>query len=188
MSSYNNLITERKALATHSQAQIKLYLAGARSSVDVAMNNGQEDYENVAATSLQDYAQSQGFDLADLILLDIEGSELNVLQGAGKLLSSKPNLILEVNRPGLLAQSKSPNALYQFLSALGYQLYFIADEYLLTVQPEDTRKIVLQPIQTDDGNFQPKLKAFNILATCRPDTLQSPEIVIRTEWIGSTKI
>lgn len=183
LSKLDNLITERLALASSSRPQVKLYLAGARSSVDVAANaNGA--YEYVETVSLHDYVLKHGIASVDLIFLDVEGSELNVLMGARHLLDSTPGLILEVNRFGLSQQGQSADALYEFLFARGYQLYIIADDYSLRMRDYDPSMIVLYPIGGDAPDFLPQAKAFNVLAIPQPNLLESPGIVIQKKPIG----
>lgn len=184
LSELNNLIVEPMALAASSQAQIKLYLVGARSCIEATTPHAEDHFQYVEAVSLDDYARRREIDSVDLILLDVEGSELNVLCGADTLLASKPDLILEVNRSGLSNQGRSPDDLYGFLRDRGYQCYFIADDYFRKMRGRDLRKIVLQPIEFEDANFQPGLKAFNIVATCSPSKLSSPEIVLRDQPVG----
>ena len=58
----------------------------------------------------------------DLIKIDVEGAEMNVLQGMKELLKAhKPDLIIEVDREHLQTSGWSPEDLISYLSAVGYE-------------------------------------------------------------------
>lgn len=59
----------------------------------------------------------------DLVKLDVEGSELHVLRGAGGLMSQKPKIIFEYSIPALEGAGVNPRDLLDFLLERGYTLY-----------------------------------------------------------------
>ena len=93
LSKLDNLVAEHMALNGVSQKHIQIQVAGARSTLiqnDLVKAGVIEEVESV---SLNDYAGQRDLKSVELIFLDIEGSELNVLSGAEKLLNSQPDLI-----------------------------------------------------------------------------------------------
>jgi FkbM family methyltransferase len=51
--------------------------------------------QQVVLTTLDNFCGSRGIDAVDLIKIDVEGYEADVLLGAGKILSTRPSILLE---------------------------------------------------------------------------------------------
>lgn len=66
-------------------------------------------------------------DVVDLVKIDVEGAELEVLQGAPRLLASGPRLIVEWWPYGLIHCGHSPTALLSALVDFGYDVALIDD-------------------------------------------------------------
>ena len=169
-----NLHLERLALYNKSGEHLKFYLHGIRSSL-VTRENEKSRYDStlVETVSIDDYASRRELACIDLILLDIEGGELEALQGAKRTLSrevaSAPDVIFEVI-PGWRVQDE--DRLYKYLSALGYQLFIIHDVYAEPFDPGVTDGVVhLTPLGSQVPHAFKALKNFNVLATKRPNTL-----------------
>jgi len=62
---------------------------------------------------------------ADIILMDVEGKELETLKGADKLLSGKPKIICEIH-PQLLS-TKDHSEIYNLLAAHGFTVIYFAE-------------------------------------------------------------
>jgi FkbM family methyltransferase len=159
-----NVILERLALSSHSHAEAVLHIAGSGSSIDVAGVSPADRIEVVQTVSLDDYAKMHSLESVELIFLDVEGSELKVLQGALSLLASSPTIIMEINRPNIRHLGFTPDDVYQFLFARNYSLYFIADDYFFDLRDYYHAEVVLYPLLGDDPHFQSRLTIFNILA------------------------
>jgi len=177
----SNVTLERMALSNHSQSEVVLYVAGPRSSVDVATVSVEHQSERVRAVSLDDYIEERDINSVSLVFLDVEGSELKVLSGADRLLATCPTIILEINRPNIREQGLTPDDLYQFLFARNYSLYFIADDYFFDLHDYSRADIVLHPIWGDDPDFQARLTIFNVLAVREPQILDQPNIKIMVD-------
>ena len=82
------------------------------------------------------------FQLDDLIPLgskvsflkiDVEGGELDVFLGAGKLLaSSRPIVAFECGAASFLGYHEAPDRIFNIFHALGYQIFAITGERMLT--------------------------------------------------------
>jgi precorrin-6B methylase 2 len=85
-----------------------------------------EPAQSVPRLSLDDYVRDRQIDRVDLIKIDIDGGELDVLQGARRLLSSThPQLIVEFAESNQAPLGHSCAELADFLRQLGYDLFCI---------------------------------------------------------------
>jgi FkbM family methyltransferase len=99
------------------------------------------ELEVVEVIDLDLFFQSQNLNLGQvLILLDIEGGEMNALKGASRLLFKySPLLILEINEQMLEAAGTKVFELLTFLEQLGYFVYWIDErERLQPVNQKDS--------------------------------------------------
>ena len=85
------------------------------------------ELEIVDVIDLDFFFENQNLNLGQvLLLLDIEGGEMNALKGASRfLLKYQPILILEINEQMLDAAGTQVFELFTFLDALGYFVYWI---------------------------------------------------------------
>ena len=73
-------------------------------------------------TSLDALVRAQNLPQVDFLKIDVEGAELEVLQGAGHLLESQtPAVLLECERRHLRLQNKTMDAVFAELLTRGYQ-------------------------------------------------------------------
>ena len=88
-----------------------------------------ESTESVAVETIDEIVARSGLQRLDLIKLDIEGSEVDALEGASSALSRfRPLILLEAEQVRLARQGRSRQDLVQALDALGYDLWvFDAD-------------------------------------------------------------
>lgn len=73
--------------------------------------------QRVALRRLDEYLQEHAIERVDLLKLDVEGSELRVLEGLGKLTDRVHTIIGECHE-----RLVNPDTLYRFLEDHGYQL------------------------------------------------------------------
>lgn len=77
----------------------------------------------------------------DFIKIDVEGSEMRVLQGMTDLLEKyMPIMLIELNRRALNLAETSPEAVAKFLSDMGYKLYVIKQRGVLESMLTDDAK------------------------------------------------
>ena len=75
---------------------------------------------------------------ASLIKIDVEGSEIDVLDGAHETLSHfRPALLTEFNPWSATAAGRTPRDVIDRLVTLGYAKLSIADDYPKTIDPSD---------------------------------------------------
>lgn len=97
-------------------------------------------------TTLDDYFDKRSLKTVDFIKMDIEGAEINALEGAKKTLQKhKPTLYIEVNAELLKCFKKTPLDLIKFLKKVGYQNFYYQDEKSLEF--ECFEKLVLSEIE-----------------------------------------
>ena len=102
----------------------------------------------VLTTTIDAYAAANGIDRVGLIMLDLEGGELNVLRGAeGQLSRHAPHVVFEVHRSYVdWSQGLQNTDIARFLTSFGYTLFAIRDfqsNYDLSGRP-----VELVPVET----------------------------------------
>lgn len=95
----------------------------------------------VFVTTLDNYLQKSQIDLVDFIKLDVEGAELEVLKGATKLLSHKPQPIIMCELADVRTEPWGYRSveIYEFLAARGYRWFSITSGGRLRFCPKKER-------------------------------------------------
>jgi FkbM family methyltransferase len=163
-----NLTVERQALSD-SPGTSTLYLQGVRSSLHQPTKGPVDQRERVTLVSIDDYAARHAIAGLSLLLLDIEGAELAALRGAENLLRSQnaPDVLFEI----IGGPSTAPAA--EYLTALGFSVYYIDDDYDLALREVDT-PVRVRPLSAAPVGH----RYFNALATRLPDRLASVEVIV----------
>lgn len=100
--------------------------------------NYESEWVNIGDTSLGqggeicNIAQLDSFDLkqVDFIKLDVQGSELSVLEGAEKLIErSLPDIFIEIEEHQLAKFNVKKEQIFDFLKSRGYRIWRIENEY-----------------------------------------------------------
>ena len=125
-------------------------------------------------TTIDDYGKRAGIDRIDVIMMDIEGSELRALQGAASYLSQPagkaPAIIYEVNR-GYVDWSNGLDRtdIVEFLAKHGYTSYGVRD-YQTNIRVDGPVELV--PV--DDVYLEGPPHGFNMLAVKNAADLNPP--------------
>ena len=94
--------------------------------------NGHADDEVFRTTSIDAYCKTHGIDRLDLIMLDIEGAELEALKGAQGFLSQisgeAPNVVFEVHRHYVdWSKGLENTEIVRLMTGHGYTVYALRD-------------------------------------------------------------
>ena len=103
--------------AEQGQKVFRIGQAHYSSSLEPAKVKSPRGTQMVAVTTLDELKRRHGIDAVDLVKIDVEGSELGVLRGAGEVLRTARTLFVEAHR-GFCTRGD----LEQILSPLGFTL------------------------------------------------------------------
>jgi FkbM family methyltransferase len=118
--------------------------------------------DGLPTISIDDYTRSSGIARVGLIVLDVEGAELNVLRGAERVLSDHaPHVVFEVHRWYVDWSAGLQNTeIVRWLASLGYTLFAVRD--FQSNYDLGDRAIELVPVETAYLEGPPH--GFNVLA------------------------
>ncbi len=95
---------------------------------------------DVSAVRLDDYLGSLCLERVDFVKIDAEGAELEILQGAKRLLmtESSPVMMVEVSDDRTRPWGYSSAAIYDFLAKRGYTWFLVSEDGYLKPYKEGT--------------------------------------------------
>lgn len=101
----------------------------------------------VAINRLDDLVESLGLDRCDFIKLDLEGAEVDAIEGATETLKRyRPNLLIEVNQDALGAQHRSLTQAHAVLDELNYRWFWVNRQLgMMTMSGEQQHYAFLRP-------------------------------------------
>jgi FkbM family methyltransferase len=107
------------AAVSHTAGKLRLVLQA--DSAGGYVGDG-DDGVSVPAVTLDDYCDQHVIDYVDALKIDVEGAELSVLRGAGRLLAERRvrRIVCEVNTAALRRSGSSSAALFAMLEDHGY--------------------------------------------------------------------
>lgn len=124
---FKNIFAEHKALA-HFNGLVEIVSDAGQSSLIHHAGNVSKQIEKIESITIDSYFTTKG-ESPDLILLDVEGYESFVLNGAQSVLKARPDLILEINHKMLAAVGSSQEKIYGILDELGYDVEKISEGF-----------------------------------------------------------
>lgn len=150
----------------------KLVMVGSDSHAHPEVHTGQ-DGEVFQGLSLDDYCRDNAIRSLDIIMLDIEGGEIEALKGAAGMLAhppeTAPEIIFEIHRSYVdWSDGLDRTPICALLIEHGYTLYAIRDYQGNVHMPEAPVEIV--PIETCYLEGPPH--GFNIFASKRSDCIE----------------
>jgi len=122
----DNIVAEVKGLWNNSETFLNISDAD-----DLAFATPAPDAHSSNTTTIDDYVEKNNISSVDLIMIDVEGSEYNILQGARKQLERSkgyPNIVFEIHRSYVDWSNGLANTdLLKFLKSYGYHIFSIRD-------------------------------------------------------------
>jgi FkbM family methyltransferase len=133
--------------------------------------NSEQSFKTI---TINTYAQHHGIKKIGLIMLDIEGAELNALKGASTYLaqekSEAPNVVFEIHSEYVDWSNGLENTeIGQLLTGYGYSLYCVRDYQ----SNEPMKDGLIELIPAKDTYLKGPPHGFNMLATKNPELLFS---------------
>jgi len=135
----NNVTLHQTAVSTVDGA-LKLYLsndrnAGTHSTVFIESNVSTEFVE-IPSVRLETFANADSLQSIDLIKIDVEGAEIDVINGAVSVLERyKPLVITELSDHLQQARGQTCREIKEFMGSYGYTPYSINDDGTLSLCP-----------------------------------------------------
>lgn len=128
------------------------------------------DDDGIPATTLDRYLAEAGVDDVDVILLDIEGSELRALRGARRILDRPrdraPDLIFEINRAFCdWSDGLAATEIVSFVRSFGYDVWALRD-FQTNI---DMSGCAIELVELDGCYLEGPPHGFNMVATKRPE-------------------
>lgn len=124
-----NIYPRPEGLWSDSNTNLKLVGYDSFASAEVAEDGAEDGFKTV---TIADYLQAAGVNQLDLIVLDIEGAELDALKGAAPFLArpagQAPDILFEVHRHYVdWSDGLEATAIARLLTGHGYQLFALRD-------------------------------------------------------------
>jgi FkbM family methyltransferase len=126
MNNLPNIVSELKGLWNDSKTHLNL-----SDTDDLAFATPATGDKKSNTVTIDEYMEEKGIETADLIMLDVEGAEYNILQGAQKQLKKdkgSPNIVFEVHASYMDWSKGLDNTdLIQYLKSFGYHVFAVRD-------------------------------------------------------------
>jgi hypothetical protein len=166
-------------LGLWSDSTTQLRLVGHDSFAHAEHTDGPADDDSFSTITIDEYCAQQNVDKLGLIMLDIEGAELNVFKGAAKQLArpagEAPNLVFEVHRHYVDWSAGLQNAeIIRMLTGFGYHVYAVRD-FNSNVNMEG-RPVELVPV--DQVYLEGPAHGFNMVAVKDPALLAGKDFAV----------
>ncbi|MCM3629224.1 FkbM family methyltransferase [Paenibacillus glycanilyticus] len=174
-----NVKAWRLGLWKNEEGKMKLIGEDSFAHAELVSEQMEEDSAVFSTTSIDTYVKEQGIGKLDLILLDIEGLEQTVLQGAESQLNlpagEAPNIIFEVHRNYVdWSNGLDQSDIVKYLQSFGYHIFALRDynsNVAMTGKP-------VEIIPPDRVYLEGPPHGFNMIAVKNLSALDDPQIKI----------
>lgn len=125
---------------------------GGWSFIDTKQIDSADPASQITCVRLDDWVQTRALERIDLIKIDVEGSEIEVLQGAQETIRHfGPDLVIEFNLESMTNNfGKNPIDLFHLLQSIYANLYLIRrDDQVIKVTDYDTLLELIKPFHGD---------------------------------------
>lgn len=123
-----------RAAATEEAGMAQLFPAGLYGRIAL---EGDAPVVAVPTIRIDDLVSELGDPKVGLVRMDVEGSELRVLEGMADLLQGAhpPPVLFEADEASLRSTGSSQRGLFEWFAGLGYDLYRVGDRTLTLLKP-----------------------------------------------------
>ena len=140
LNNFKNIIISKLALSDKKETlfykEKKGHSGGISMNKEVNMDN---NYKTIDSVTLDEFVKEKRLDKIDFVKVDIEGFEMNFLQGAKETIKQfKPKLFFEIDEKKLIQQKTSPEELVEEIRFLGYKILDI--ESSIEIKPNERIK------------------------------------------------
>lgn len=140
LNNFANIILSKLALS--DKKETLFYQEKKGHSGGISMNKEvrkDSNYKAIESVTLDEFVKEERLDKIDFIKVDIEGFEMNFLQGAKETIKQcKPRLFFEIDEKKLIEQKSSPEELVKEIRSLGYKIIDI--ESNVEIKPNERTK------------------------------------------------
>jgi len=122
---YNNVILEKK-IVSNTNGVSTLYVSEKAGNHRIYKSDNFIESVEITSISMDSYAKNNTLKKIDFIKIDVEGAELNVLQGIQNILDSNEHIILftEFSPNQIESCGLEPNDMINFLTNNKFKIYF----------------------------------------------------------------
>lgn len=140
LNNFANIIVSKLALSDKKETlfykEKKGHSGGISMNKEAKMDNS---YKTIESVTLDEFVKEKRLDKIDFIKVDIEGFEMNFLQGAKETIKQfKPKLFFEIDEKKLIQQKTSPEEVVEEIRSLGYKIIDI--ESSIEIKPNERTK------------------------------------------------
>jgi FkbM family methyltransferase len=140
---FNNVMPVEKAASNHCGKQ-KLFLANDPLTHSLGGESG-NNFVEVDVTTVDEFLKGQNISV-DLVKMDVEGAEMNVLEGMSETISKNPHMkiITEFDTNHLEQNNCSPSVFLERLIGYGFKLYAVDDDThtRLLITPDNVNELL----------------------------------------------
>jgi len=175
MNGLGNVILNGTALWSDETTRLKLVGFDALAHAEIV----KDPEEGVRTVTIDNYGDRLGVEQFDVLMLDLEGSELEVFKGAHRYLAAPvgraPDIIFEIHRRYVdWSQGLQNTEIMRFLRNLGYTIYCIRDFQSWVAMDGEPIEIV----NPERCHLEGPPHGFNMLASKDPELFKKPFIRI----------